>query len=88
METIKPASDFHAGLSGQAFREELKSLFKSQQPGEHYCLDLSEVTYMDTYTFRLVFDYLPNFRKVIPPESDHVVKVYNGWLDSKKWLTK
>jgi len=43
---------------------------------------------MDTFSFRLVFDYLNKFEKVIPPKNDLPIKRYNEWLDFKKGLSK
>lgn len=51
-------------------------------------LDLSEVIFMDSFGFRMIFDYLDIFTKVTPPKCQHVVEQYNAWLDSKKSLKK
>ena len=86
MKMLKPPSDFHAGKSsGPDFKKILKTL---DYPKKRYGLDLSDVIFMDTYTFRLVFDYMSKFDKIIPPKSDHVVMVYDIWVDSKKGLKK
>jgi hypothetical protein len=87
MEMLKPDDQFHAGKSGQEFKEILASKLKNY-PYEKFGLDLSDVSYMDTYSFRLVFDSLPKFSVVIPPKASKVVEMYDLWVDSKKGLKK
>jgi hypothetical protein len=90
MMLIKPPNDFHAGTKILDIKKEWdlyrKDYFTSGPYDYH--LDLSEVIYMDSASFRLVFDYLPIFKKVTPPKSTYVIEMYNMWLDSKKGLKK
>lgn len=89
MVLVKPPNDFHAGTK----IVEMKKLWDFYRISYHhgtdkYHLDLSEVIYMDSASFRLVFDYLPIFTKVTPPNSKFVIEMYDMWLDSKKGLSK
>lgn len=58
------------------------------QNGIKYHLDMSDVIFMDSHGFRLIFDYLSVFPKITPPKDTHIIEMYNIWLDSKKGLTK
>ena len=87
MEVLKPEPQFHGGQSGQDFKVLLKEKLKDY-PEKKFILDLSEVVFMDTYTFRLVFDNLPKFNEIIPPKDSWVIDRYDEWLDSKKGLSK
>lgn len=82
--TIKPPNDFHAGTGASAFKIKLDQEIKQHD----VTLDLSDVLYMDSFTFRIVFDFLSRLEKVIPPKNQHIIDNYNLWLDSKKGLTK
>lgn len=86
-KTIAPPDRFHGGFDLHVFRTYLETTFK-KNPNIQYTLDLSEVEFMDTSAFRVVFDFLPKFKKVIPPTQPHIIEVYNVWLDSKKGLYK
>jgi len=89
MITIKPSDSFHAGTEAIAFKRRLQNIIKDMsKTGMGVCLDLSDVLYMDTCTFRIVFDMLPSIEKVIPPSQNHIVDTYNTWLDGKKGLSK
>lgn len=57
-------------------------------PQEKHHLDMSNVNFMDSMGFRVIFNLLPVFPKVTPPKSELVIKWYNEWLDSKKGLSK
>jgi len=87
MEIIKPPRDWHAGTEIVKFREMLKEKVK-EYPQKQYTLDLSDVWYMDSFSFRIVFDFLSIFSVVIPPKDEHIIFMYNQWLDSKKGLNK
>jgi len=86
-EVIKPPDDFHAGSKIDLFRRDLEERRKVY-PGRQYTLDLSDVVFMDSFSFRVVFDFLPMFGVVIPPRSKKVIEMYDLWLDSKKGLSK
>jgi hypothetical protein len=83
---IKPKETQVRG--GTAIITFLKEVDLAISEGSEITLDLSEVPYMDTTGFRAVFDRLPKFKKVIPPKNQHIVDMYNTWLDSKKGLSK
>ena len=83
---IKPKETQVRG--GTAIITFLKEVDLAISEGSEITLDLSEVPYMDTTGFRAVFDRLPKFKKVIPPKNQHIVDIYNTWLDSKKGLSK
>ena len=87
MEIIKPPEQFRAGTESTLFREMLKTKL-SYYPSKQFCLDLSDVDYMDTFTFRIVFDFLSKFTEVIPPKNERVIEIYDIWVDSKKGLKK
>ena len=84
---MKPDSEFRAGTSILQFIKELE-INTSDYPLEQVTLDLSDVIFMDSFSFRVVFDYLPKLNKVIPPQNQHIIDMYNLWLDSKKNLSK
>jgi hypothetical protein len=87
IEIIKPPNDWHAGTQITIFRRML--IEKSMEyPKKQFMLDLSEVEYMDSCSFRVVFDFLPMFGKVIPPKIKHIIMMYDQWLESKKGLEK
>ena len=85
MKMIKPPNDFHAGSTFEFFKIELAQAVYLH---EEVCLDLSEVIYMDTDSFRLVFDFMPRLKRIIPPKDRWSIKRYDEWLDSKKGLSK
>lgn len=84
MEVIKPAfNELRGGTFILTFRNKLSGLNTTDNT-----LDLSDIVFMDSTGFRLVFDFLPKFRSVVPPKNPHIIEMYNVWLDSKKGLTK
>lgn len=87
MEIIKPPNNFHAGTDITKLRKEWGEKRKTY-PQNQFILDLSDVIYMDSSSFRVVFDFLPMFGVVIPPRNFHIIEMYNMWLDSKKGLSK
>lgn len=87
MRVIKPPPDFSAGTATSGFVSCLEKELRKNKKTE-FCLDLSEVLYMDTFSFRAVFNLLPMITQVIPPKDQHIVEIYNLWLDSKKGLKK
>lgn len=87
METIKPPNDFHAGTAIIEMHKNWSEKRKTY-PSNQYLLDLSDVVFMDSHSFRIVFNFLPMFSKVIPPRNNHIVEMYDAWLDSKKGLSK
>ena len=81
-----PPHQIHGGN-----RREVEKLFETMTvnyPDTKVHLDLSQVDYMDTAGFRLVFNYLSKFPKVTPPKSEKVIEMYDLWVDSKKGLKK
>ena len=84
---LKAPSEFRAGSGIVMFREELIKA-TSTYPEDKVCLDLSDVVFMDSFSFRLVFDFMPKLPKIIPPRSLHVIESYNDWLNGKKGLCK
>lgn len=87
--TIKAPSELRAGNNIDVMRHQLSGLERNYYSSDiKYHLDLSEVIFMDSSGFRLVFDYLSIFSKVTPPKDTHIVELYNTWLDSKKGLSK
>lgn len=87
MEVIKPPNDWHAGTEIIKFREMLKEK-ALEYPQKQFTLDLSDVEYMDSFSFRVAFDFLSIFSIVIPPRNQHIINMYNIWVDSKKGLSK
>lgn len=85
--TIKPNFDFRAGNKLSVFRIGLMHDISTQQDMD-FILDLSEVDYMDTASFRLVFDLMPSLKSIIPPKIHKCIEDYNDWLDGKKGLKK
>lgn len=88
MKQLKPDNEFRAGRNILEFRHKIQEETKDYPQCEDICLDLSDVIFMDSFSFRLVFDFLPKFKKVIPPKNKHIVELYDQWLDSKKGLAK
>lgn len=89
METIKAPKELRAGTEIVVMRNQLEMVRLDYYDFGRLChLDLSDTIYMDSYGFRLVFDFLPVFSKVTPPKDPHIVYMYNMWLDSKKGLSK
>lgn len=87
MEIVKMPPEFRAGTNLTEIKKDWTEKRK-HYPDYQYTLDLSDVIYMDSMSFRLVFDFLPMFTKVIPPKSQQIIDWYNEWLDSKKGLSK
>ena len=82
---IKAPKDFRCGVESVKFEHSLNSLVNTF---DDIVLDLSEVEFMDSFTFRIVFDFFPDVKKIIPPKNKHTIDRYNDWLDSKKGLLK
>lgn len=87
MRVITPPADFKSGTEANLFRTMLEVESKNY-PVQKFSLNLSDVFYMDSDTFRIIFDYMYMFSEVIPPKKQHVIDMYNDWLDSKKCLAK
>lgn len=87
IEIIKPPSDFHTGTDCSKFRKMLERK-RLQHPSKKFTLDLTDVRYMDTATFRIVFDFKSIFTKILPPECKKVNEMYDIWVESKKGLSK
>ncbi len=85
---IKPSDHFHAGTESRDFERYTLERMGGSGPSVKYTLDLSDVIYMDTMTFRIVFNLMPQFETIIPPESKMVIERYDLWLDFKKGLKK
>ena len=85
---VKPPSDFHAGVKSRDFNRYTLEMIGAGGPSINYTLDLSDVIYMDTRTFRIVFNLMPSFETIIPPKSEKVIERYDFWVDSKKGLKK
>lgn len=83
--TLSPDPEFRAGTRILEFTQIIE---REVELGSLLTLDLSNVVYMDSASFRLVFDLLPQIQKLIPPPNPHIVMMYNQWLDSKKGLSK
>lgn len=86
MKTYKAPQDIYAG-NALSIKKEFKMITKNY-PQEKYHLDLSDVTFMDSFGCRVIFDYWSKFPKITPPKSEHVIELYDTWLDSKKGLSK
>jgi hypothetical protein len=82
---IRPPNYFHRG-NIETVAASWDDAFKDSGPD--YVLNLYDVVCMDAGSFRLVFNYLSKFKKVIPPKNKHLVDLYDMWLDSKKGLSK
>lgn len=87
VEIIKPPVEIRAGSDIVIIRKQWGEK-RITYPQSQFTLDLSEVVYMDSYGFRLIFDFLSMFGEVIPPKDPHIIEMYNLWLDSKKGLFK
>ena len=87
MNILKPDNEFRAGTRIGEFAKLLEES-TAGYPLSQTTLDLSEVIYMDSFSFRLVFNYLPKLTAVVPPKNQQVIDMYNFWLDSKKGLAK
>lgn len=87
MKMIRPPKDFHAGTAILKTIKEFEEATKDY-PYTQCGLDLSDVIYMDSHSFRVVFNFLSKFPVVIPPKDPHIIDMYNIWLDSKKGLSK
>lgn len=87
IEIIKPPSELRAGQDIVGIRKSWEEKRKNY-PQSQFTLDLSEVVYMDSYGFRLVFDFLSMFGVVVAPKDTHIIEMYDFWLDSKKGLKK
>jgi hypothetical protein len=89
MEIIKAPNEIRGGTKIIEFERFLNTCQFAYFNGyEKYELDLSDVIFMDSSGFRLIFNFLPIFNKVIPPKNQHIIDMYNFWLDSKKGLSK
>lgn len=86
MKKITLKGEIHAG-NFKKTRDILDKAAK-EYPEVKKQLDLSEVTFMDSKGFRVIFNYLSFFPKITPPNSKWVIKMYNTWLDGKKNLEK
>lgn len=84
MTTVKPPNDFKAGKTVSNFDGYVEYAY--EQCNE-LTLDLSDVIYMDSASFRWVFENSPKFKKIIKPKSKWVVETYNVWIEGKKWST-
>jgi hypothetical protein len=87
MKMIKAPAEFRAGTAILEFIKLLEEETKDY-PQTRVGLDLSEVVYMDSHSFRVVFNFLSKLPVVIPPKSQHIIDMYNTWLDGKKGLRK
>lgn len=87
IEVVKPPPEIRSGTDLASIRQSWSEKSKAY-PATQYTLDLSDVVFMDSAGFRLIFDYLSIFGEVIPPKDPHIIGMYDMWLDSKKGLKK
>lgn len=85
MTTVKPNPDFKSGQTLSNFDSYVEYAYENS---DYLTLDLSDVIYMDSGSFRWVFENSNKFKKILYPKSEYVINNYNLWVESKKWKTK